>query len=168
MWFLRYLVCKSMVTNPMFIPNPISAVFRIQSRGYKSYVRDGSDAVYATMLAFWTLKSDFVDRNLLKTSVSFPRQASHLGARVAFPQKGGAFWALCSVSSTGVAFERLRRVSSTGVAFWARCSVSLTGVALWAHWFFACFLYILFSFLHISHSQCLWEARFACEFLRNL
>ena len=42
-WFMQYFAYKSEVTNPMFVFRAISAVFRIQIRGYKPYVRVSCD-----------------------------------------------------------------------------------------------------------------------------
>ena len=97
-----------MVTNPMFVFDTISVVFRILMAQMQF---SDSGRILSTEVR---LRGQELSFELLgvasSTGVAFDRLCSVCST-------GVAFWPLCSVSSTGVAFERLRRASSTGVAF---------------------------------------------------
>ena len=95
MRFLLYFVCKSVVTNPMFVPSPISAKFHIYI-----YINRWLQTLcsfsmrFLQYFAFWKLRCNLGDRaRILSTQVRFRGQE--------------------------LSCEHLDVVSLTGVAFWA-------------------------------------------------
>ena len=72
-----YFACKAVVTNLMFVPIPISAVFRMQIKGYKPYVRSQCEFCCISQFKQWvqTLSSRSVttECTMLQRSAAPPR-----------------------------------------------------------------------------------------------
>ena len=72
MRFLGYFIRKSVVTIPIFVPNAISAIFRMESCGYKPYVRSQCDFCSISHINLWRQSLCSFPMQLLHTLSSFP------------------------------------------------------------------------------------------------
>ena len=61
----QYFVCKSVVTNPMFVPNATSAILRMQINGYKPHVRSQCD-----FLQYFVCKSVVTNHMFLPNAIA--------------------------------------------------------------------------------------------------